>query len=92
MSQYIAPGKWDPMKRQYAKGLGIVIGAGLIGIGGWLGNVLIVRTLEAGRDVTMWSVMIPLVPIVLGGVAVFPNVVLPLAYRIIDRVGKDAPG
>lgn len=89
MSQSIAPGKWNPVKRIKAKFLAPFVGFAFVLIGAWLGNVLIINTLRAGKDPTLWGAMIVLVPFALGAAAIFPNIVVPIIYRVIDAADRD---
>lgn len=88
MSQKIAPGKWDAAKRKLAKNWSVLVGVVMLAVGAWLGNVLIVNSLQAGNQVNVWGAAIPLVFLVGGVIATFPDVVTPIVYRVIDRLGK----
>lgn len=93
MSQKIAPGKWDADKRQDAKGLLIKLGAGCLLAGAALIYVLAVPALQRG-DLGMWDAIVALAPggiLILGGLLALIPDLLPFAYHIVDRVGKDAP-
>ena len=90
MSQKIAPGRWDPATRVKAKFLGPFVGFSMIAAGAWLANVLIVKALEAGQPISLVGAALPLAFCGLGAAALFPNVVVPLLYRVIDKVGKDS--
>ena len=85
----IAPGQWDGEKRQLAKAWALVVGGVLI-VGGLRVADGIVRSLESGGTVGMWSVVLAGVPLVIGSLAVFPNVLTPILYRLIDKFLKDS--
>ena len=90
MSQIIAPGKWDPITRRLAKALAMLAGLGLMYLGGTL-SMSVVAVLKDGRDPSLLSVVLALVPLGIGAVAVFPNVLTPLIVKAIDKWGKDPP-
>ena len=90
MSRLIAPGKWDPIDRQVARLAGTVAGLGLLWVAYKFG-VPLVEGVKAGKDITLWSALLVLVPLALGSAAVFPNVIPPLIVRAIEKIGRDSP-
>jgi len=92
MSQKLAPGKWDGDKRQDAKGLLVKFGVGCLMIGAALTYLLALPALEG--NVTMWSAIVALAPgglfVMIGGFALFPDL-LPFAYHVVNRIGRDEP-
>jgi hypothetical protein len=90
MSRFIAPGEWEPIKRQIAKTSSFVVGVLLIMWGVGIVRDL-VAALQMGSDISMTAAALGLAPVILGSLAVFPNVVTPIAYRLIDKFMKDTP-
>jgi len=97
MSQVIAPGKWHPVKRKAAKFLAPFVGFLMICFGLLTGYQLLVRlvgVVENGGEVSLPMLVLfgalTVVPTALGAAALFPNVVVPLLYRIIDKAGRDS--
>ena len=83
----IAPGPWDAAGRKAAKVAAFVAGVLFVWWGSRMGMGLI-DAVEAGQPITMWSALLPLVPITIGGAGIFPGVLTPIIYRAIDKWGK----
>ena len=86
----IAPGKWNPIDRQVARLGGFVAGLGLLWVAYKFG-VPLIDAVKDGRDITVWSALLVLVPLAVGSAAVFPNVIPPLIVRAIDKFLTDKP-
>lgn len=87
---FIAPGKWDAAKRIKAKAVAPFVGFALMCFGAFLFYVLIVKAYDAGKEPSWVFGLVAMVPVVLGTAAVFPNVVVPLLYKAIEKWGKDS--
>ena len=87
MSQKIAPGKWDGATRQLSKLVGYVFGLLMLVMGMRWGN-----TVFASGDPSMWSMIAVVVVLLLAGAALLPGIIVPIVYRVIDKVGKDTDG
>lgn len=89
MNRLIAPGNWTPESRKKAKWLSAPVGMVFVAGGFWLGNVLILKSFESNQAINFWAVVIPLVPIAIGASVLFPNIITPIIYRLIEKFGQD---
>lgn len=89
MSQKIAPGAWEPGKRQDAKLVSRIVGGVLMTVGMLIGLTLTRDIIAAETDPAMWLVVLvsalALVPFIIGCIAVFPSIT-PLVYRVLDEI------
>lgn len=79
-------GKWDPINRQASKAIGYAFGGVALLIAARWGDIELAK-----EDPS--KIVLGLVGglFLLAGSALLPGTVVPLIYRIIDRIGKDAP-
>lgn len=87
MSQKIAPGAWDPEKRQDAKRLVQLLGTVAMAVGIVVGSVVAVRP-----EPSIVGLIFAAVLVLAGLICLIPNVAMPLAYRLIDKFMRDTPG
>ena len=85
----IAPGPWDAAGRKAAKAAAFLVGVLLVAGGLRMGSALI-GAVEEGQPITMWSTMLVLAPLGLGGAAIFPGIITPIIYKLISAFGKDS--
>lgn len=85
MSRWIAPGAWDAVSRRVAKAVVFSVGVLLVVWGSVQIDDLIAAARE-GVEITMWSVVLILVPLSIGLAATFHGVVIALTYRAVDAI------
>lgn len=83
----IAPGKWHPLDRRIARVLSQLVGVFMLWIAYRFGMPLI----NSERELGLWAALLVLVPFALGAASLFPNVLMPLFVRVIDKALKDKP-
>ena len=87
---YIAPGKWNPLDRMFARYTSWLVGVFLLVVAYKFG-VPLIDALKEGREFSVWWALVPLVPLALGCAALVPNVFMPLMIRVIDKFLTDKP-
>lgn len=96
MSKKIAPGKWDPWLRVAAKNWAKFAGVAMIAFGMAIGLTLGRALIMSDREVSMWLAALvgtlTFGPVVIGALAVFPDVLTPLAYRALDEIDRKRQG
>lgn len=95
MSRKIAPGRWDPWMRIAAKSWAKVAGALMVAFGLVTGFSLAQKLVEADGVSTFQLVLVggvSVLPTVVGALALFPDILTPLAYRALDELDRRKQG
>jgi hypothetical protein len=83
---------WDARQRRTARLVAFIIGIVLELVGACGGMAIAMIAVLKNQDVSLVAVAFSGILVVVGVVFLMPNVGVPLAYRIIDKVAKDTTG
>jgi uncharacterized membrane protein YedE/YeeE len=86
MRLQIAEGQWDAIGRATSKLVGYIFGLGML-----YGGLNFGQNVARSENPSVWAWAVVGGMFMLSGAALLSGVVVPIIYKVIEKVGKDSP-